>query len=188
MSDHTATTQIAENLPVTATSHQDEHEGVPPPSYDEAVKDSDDEDEYIEPDVSLTIDAAQHIRGTGNLVPSGQVHVAQAVRFSTMLINTVCGTLKDQATSSASLNPIERRRPLQIKILVDCKISVVGDRNIVGAFAINHKSAASKQQDTACNAAAGVKRPAEEGVDSAISKRIAMEQHRKHYESTGQQD
>lgn len=124
----------------------------PPPPYSPAESDSDmddddsddsDDDEPIVP-VKLTINAAHQIRGSNNLIPTSPNALADATRFSTLLLHAVdqINAANGLSRSSQQQQPQRRRKVmLKVDLTINCGITVVGDRNVIGNVGLKPKTA-----------------------------------------------
>ncbi|KAF2161788.1 hypothetical protein M409DRAFT_58864 [Zasmidium cellare ATCC 36951] len=145
-----------------------------PPPYSESDMDSDDEDSDDEssPPVKLIVNAAHSIQGSGNLVPTSATPLADATKFSTLLLHAVNQINAVNNKSSTSATPT-CRRPLKVDLTINCGVTVVGDRNVIGNVGLKPKApngvvapalpATATAATTASTAAvAGAKRKSEE--------------------------
>lgn len=113
----------------------------PPPPYEAA--DSDDEygDDYGDPDsqppspLKLTINAANAIQGSNNLVPTSPTAIADATRFSAILLQTV-----SHINHLAQVGIAQSPRTMKIDLTINCGLTIVGDRNVVGNVGLKPKS------------------------------------------------
>ena len=133
-------------------------EAPPPYTSSEADSDSDDDEEEDEPEspLSLTINAAHSIQGSNNLVPTSPTPLADATRFSSLLLHAV-----NQMNNTATTKP---RRKLKVDLTINCGITVIGDRNVIGNVGLKARpplmTIAGPQLGN--SALAGAKRKAEE--------------------------
>jgi len=132
---------------------------APPPPYsgptedngdegDEEGEDDDDDDGDATP-LTLTINAAQSIRGSQNLIPTSPTPLADASRFSAVLLAAMKQLHRPDATTASS-SPLNHavdnqiqpscRYPISIAITINCGVTVVGDRNVIGHVAIRPKA------------------------------------------------
>jgi len=157
-------------------------ETAPPPyTPSDTDTDSDAEDDDDEPDTSsplkLTINAAHSIQGSNNLVPTSPTPLADATKFSTVLLAAV-KQLNNAATESSS----KSKRALKIDLTINCGITVIGDRNVVGNVGLKQKPTAQAvagpgtpfSGHVAGNALAGAKRKVEDDGDEPEAKRAAL--------------
>lgn len=110
-----------------------------PPPYTQSDTDSDsddDEDEASSP-MRLTINAAHSIQGHNNLVPTSPTPLADATKFSALLLAAV-----KQLNSVAGVASETTRRSLKVDLTINCGIMVIGDRNVVGNVGLKPKSPA----------------------------------------------
>lgn len=138
---------------------------APPPPYDDdsdAGSDGDRDGRDPSP-LSLTINAQNSIRGTGNVIPTTPSPLADATKFSTILIAAV-NQLQNAGVPHANL----RTRRVDLRLTINCGVTIVGDRNVIGHVAVKPKVPASTGQtpgaspaSNAVNATAGAKRKAE---------------------------
>lgn len=130
-------------------------EADPPPyssSDSDTDSDNDEEEDQEAPfcPLKLTINAAHSIRGSGNLVPTPPAPLADATKFSTLLFHSI-----NQINNAHAIS----KRPLRVDLTINCGITIIGDRNVVGAVALRPKGG---PQPTGPNAMVGAKRKAEE--------------------------
>lgn len=144
-----------------------------PPPYSESDMDSDDEDSDDESSpVKLIVNAAHSIQGSNNLVPTSPTPLADATKFSTLLLHAV--NQINAANSAANANSTGGaptfRRPLKVDLTINCGITVIGDRNVIGNVGLRPKqpngAAAPPPPTTAATTStpvvAGAKRKSEE--------------------------
>lgn len=154
-------------------------ETAPPPytaSEDDLSSDSSDsddsEDEEDTTPVKLTINAANSIHGNNNLIPTSSSPLSDATKFSALLLHAV-------NRINASAMPVEhRRRRVNVDLTINCGVTVVGDRNVVGNVGLKPKSPeraiagsaalSSPKTDERAVVVAGAKRKAE-----SVSARLA---------------
>ncbi|KXT02803.1 hypothetical protein AC578_5391 [Pseudocercospora eumusae] len=128
---------------------------APPPPYSEDDDDMDSENEEELP-VQLTLNATTSIKGSNNLIPTSPSLLQDATRFSTLLlhavnqINAANTHANSEATESSKL-----RRHLRVDLTINCGVSVVGDRNVIGNVGLRPKNQAT-------DAVAGAKRKSED--------------------------
>jgi hypothetical protein len=121
-----------------ATHHDEEEEALntaPPPPYtdadDEGNGDSDSDSDSDLRDIwerpqRLTINAGRCIKGVGNLVsPASLTELAEAKSFSMTLLAAIV-----QLSNGASAGG--RRRRLNVDLTINCGVTIVGHRNLVG--------------------------------------------------------
>lgn len=149
-----------------------------PPPYSESDSDSDDSDSDDEssPPVKLTLNAAHNIQGSGNLVPTSATPLADATKFSTLLLHAVNQVNAANDKTTASSDTPTYRRPLRVDLTINCGITVVGDRNVVGNVGVKPKlpngapllppTEETRTTTTATPAVAGAKRKSDESVDA----------------------
>ncbi|KAK5132924.1 hypothetical protein LTR08_008371 [Meristemomyces frigidus] len=160
-------------------------ETAPPPPYSPSDADSDSDDEDDETDssspIKLTINAAHSIQGSNNLVPTSPTPLADATKFSTILLAAV--KQLNQAGVSNNASDGKPRRALKIDLTINCGITVVGDRNVIGNVGLKPKASvpamagpgAVPGSHAAANAVAGAKRKAEgDPVDEPEAKRSVV--------------
>ena len=140
-----------------AQAHQDL---APPPPYEEedSTHDSDDEDEDDEPPLKLTLNAAHSIHGSNNLVPTSPTALSDATHFSTLLLHAV-----QKLNEAADASPTSKRR-LNVELTINCGVTIVGNRNVVGNVSLKPKGSGEKAGVTAAGAEVqlGAKRKADE--------------------------
>ncbi|RMY66614.1 hypothetical protein D0863_08320 [Hortaea werneckii] len=143
-------------------------DSAPPPympsEHDDFEDDSDeDSDEDNEPihhhptppsPLKLTLNAAHNIQGCNNLVPTSPSPLADATRFSTLLLAAVQQLNAAAAAAAASeppshpfpsssrRSPASKRAPLSVDLTINCGVTIVGDRNVVGNVCLKPKAPA----------------------------------------------
>lgn len=148
--------------------HQATHTAPPPPYSDpDTDADSDDEDPDEEEPMKLVINASNTIHGSNNLVPTSPSALADASKFSSILLHTIAQLNQAARGRDGSM------RPLRVDLTVNCGVAVVGDRNIIGTFGLKPKAPTLAPNGFAVDAqvaaagaqvAAGAKRKAEDEV------------------------
>ena len=117
-------------------------ETAPPPPYSPSDADSDSDDEDDERDSSsplkLTVNAAHCIRGSNNLVPTSPTPLADATKFSTILLAAI-KQLNQAGTSDSTLRDTPRRA-LKVDLTINCGITIIGDRNVIGNVGLKPKA------------------------------------------------
>ena len=108
-----------------------------PPPYSQSADDDEDVDSDSDSEadgpscpLKLTINAAHSIRGSNNLVPTSPAPPADATKFSTLLLHSINQINNAQVTS---------RRALRVDLTINCGITVIGDRNVIGAVGLKPK-------------------------------------------------
>jgi hypothetical protein len=146
-------------------------ETAPPPyTPSDLDSDSEDEDEADEEPMKLTINAAHRVQGSNNLVPTSATPLADATRFSTLLLTAV-----NQINRTAEARP---RRGLKVDLTINCGITVVGDRNVIGNVAVKPRTPAqavagpSVATCSASSSVAGAKRKAEDDESSLDGREV----------------
>lgn len=111
-------------------------EAPPPYTSSESGNDSEEDDDNDDEDepLKLTIDATHSIQGSNNLVPTSQTPLADASKFSSLLLHAV--NRMNNIANPADTRP---RRKLKVELTINCGISVVGDRNVVGNVGLKPK-------------------------------------------------
>ncbi|KAK3672666.1 hypothetical protein LTR78_007478 [Recurvomyces mirabilis] len=101
--------------------------------------DSEDEDEAARSPspVKLTINAAHRIQGSNNLVPTSPTPLADATKFSAVLLAAM---QQLNAAAAAETSTGTARRALKVDLTINCGITVIGDRNVVGNVGLKAKS------------------------------------------------
>ncbi|KAK6443457.1 hypothetical protein LTR95_000284 [Oleoguttula sp. CCFEE 5521] len=108
----------------------------PPPPYaaseasasDDEAGDSDDDEQPLR----LTINAQQAVHGNNNLVPISPSPLADATRLSAMLV-----------TALRQVNESSGKRRVRVDLTINCGITVVGDRNVVGGVGLKAKGSSA---------------------------------------------
>ncbi|KAM0723164.1 hypothetical protein Q7P37_001364 [Cladosporium fusiforme] len=169
---------MAEHNPQPAPIHQ-ATENAPPPPYTDSDSDSDSDSDDEEP-MKLIINANHSIHGSNNLVPTSPSALADATKFSAILLNAI-NQLNNAATTAPNAPhvPSPTPRRLRVDLTINCGIAVVGNRNVIGNIGLKPKAATLTQngfvpadgQPTAPEpegVVAGAKRKAEEDEDTDI--------------------
>ncbi|KAI4842023.1 hypothetical protein E4T44_07557 [Aureobasidium sp. EXF-8845] len=108
--------------------HPQELSDIPPPAYtaEDNLSDSEDEDEDPSP-VTLVLNADTKVHGTGNMIATPPL--ADATRLSALLLAAVqsLNAANTSATASGSSTPV-----LQVNLTINCGITVIGDKNVIG--------------------------------------------------------
>jgi hypothetical protein len=110
--------------------HPQQLSDIPPPAYtaEENLTDSEDEDEDEDPSpVTLVLNADTKVHGTGNMIATPPL--ADATRLSAFLLAAVqsLNAAKTSAAESGSTTPT-----LQVNLTINCGITVIGDKNVIG--------------------------------------------------------
>lgn len=143
--------------------------------------DSDDDDD--DPDgetcpVKLVINAAHSIQGSHNIISTSPTPLGDATRFSTLLMHAInqINVVNGNAAGGQSAS----RRPLKVDLTINCGITVVGDRNVVGNVGVRPKTPAGatappEASTTSTAAVAGAKRKSEEAElpEESATKKVA---------------
>lgn len=138
-------------------------ESAPPPytpADSDDDSDGDQEDDDSSPPVKLTINAAHSIQGSNNLVPTSPTPLADATKFGAILLQAV-----NQINNVTSAPNLQGRRAVRVDLTINCGITVVGDRNVIGNVGLKPKAAmaiSGPSTEIESNAVAGAKRKAEE--------------------------
>ncbi|KAK4507436.1 hypothetical protein PRZ48_001171 [Zasmidium cellare] len=157
-----------------------------PPPYSESDMESDDEDDSDDETSSssplkLTVNAAHSIQGSGNLVPTSATPLADATKFSTLLLHAVNQINAANKLASTSTTPT-CRRPIKVDLTINCGITVVGDRNVIGNVGVKPKApngvAAPALPASTAAAVAGAKRKSEEpnAGEEPAAKKVATKE------------
>ncbi|KAI7523232.1 hypothetical protein KC331_g18793, partial [Hortaea werneckii] len=130
------------------------------------------------------LNAAHNIQGSNNLVPTSPSPLADATRFTTLLLAAVKqlnSAASDPLSSSASrIFPAAKRAPpLNVDLTINCGITIVGDRNVVGNVSLKPKAPAQAfagpaaahptTSTTANNATANAAAAAPGALDHAVA-------------------
>ncbi|KAI7496116.1 hypothetical protein KC367_g6899 [Hortaea werneckii] len=209
----------------TQSLHQQLHQqqptpdSAPPPympsehdDYEDDSDDDEDNDHHPAPSpLKLTLNAAHNIQGSNNLVPTSPSPLADATRFSTLLLaavkqlNSAAAAAASEplpsSSSSRRLPASKRGAPLTVDLTINCGVTIVGDRNVVGNVCLKPKApaqafagpaaahpstsnaatttVAAAPRETADHAVVGAKRKADEdeddvGREGRYAKKVAM--------------
>ena len=124
--------------PATANAHQIQAaeqaiDTAPPPPYTDTDSDAGDYDQ--QPHHKLTINAEHKITGQGNLVPLNPSVLADATKFSAILLKVIA-----QLNAAANADGDDQTRPLCVDLTINCGVTVMGSRNVVGNFGLKRKA------------------------------------------------
>ena len=123
--------------------------------------DDDDDDAPPSSPVKFTINAANSIQGSNNLVPTSPTPLADAMKFSTVLLHAL-KQINDVVTSSDA----KPRRKVKVALTINCGITIIGDRNVIGNVGLKPKSPPDAIADSGAvmgaSTVAGAKRKVEE--------------------------
>ena len=148
---------------------------APPPPYTESNSDTDDDsdDDDEEEPMKLVINANHTVHGSNNLVPTSSSILADATKFSTILLSAVTQLNNAVAAANAQTG---QPHCLRVDLTINCGIAVVGDRNVIGNIGLKPKAPTlrpngitpSTADDTAMgaeSAVVGAKRKANDNND-----------------------
>jgi hypothetical protein len=117
-------------------------DNAPPPPYTDADSDAEDYEpqQQQQPQHKLTINADHKITGQGNLVSVNPSILADATKFSAILLKVIA-----QLNSAAVVNANregdgQTRRPLCVDLTINCGVHVIGSRNVVGNIGLKRKA------------------------------------------------
>ncbi|QIX02192.1 hypothetical protein AMS68_007709 [Peltaster fructicola] len=153
--------------------NNNEQQPPPPPPYNESDYDFNYESdcEGSTPDVQLSINANQVVRGSHNLIPINDIPMAHATRISAMLLSAFT-----QNSKVDSQNVLAPGRPLKVHLNINCGIHIIGDRNVIGNIGITPKIAqrpvGQGVQTTENSAVDRGKRRLADGGEHEASKRL----------------
>jgi len=151
-----------------------------PPAYtarpDTNPNEEEDEDETEDPDpVSLVLNAATTVRGSDNIVSLLSTPLADATRFSTLLLAAVQrlnAAAEEEASIAGKCRPI-----LKVNLTINAGLNVLGNRNVVGNAPVKRPVPQGTSVSTEITVI-GKKRSAEEDEDKENEddvKRVKME-------------
>lgn len=140
---------------------------APPPPYTDADSDAGDYEQQ-QPHHKLTINAEHKITGQGNLVPLNPSVLADATKFSAILLSAIA-----RLNSAANADGDGQTRQLCVDLTINCGVAVVGSRNVVGNIGLKRKAPVpmpdgSKAAEVVLGsegAVGGAKRKADDGDD-----------------------
>lgn len=103
---------------------------IPPPAYTAEDNLIDSEDDYEDEDpspINLILNADTKVHGTGNMIATSPL--SDATRLSALLLAAVqsLNASKTSTTESGSSTPM-----LQVNLTINCGITVIGDKNVIG--------------------------------------------------------
>lgn len=118
------------------------HEAIdtaPPPPYTEnnSDSDSDDDSDDEEEPMKLVINANHTVQGSNNLVPTSPSTLADATKFSAILLSAV-NQLNNAVAAANAQNG--QSHCLRVDLTINCGIAVVGDRNVIGNVGLKPKA------------------------------------------------
>lgn len=117
-------------------------DNAPPPPYTDADSDDAEDHEQQQPHHKLTINADHKITGQGNLVSIKTSVLADATKFSAILLKTIA-VLNAAAVDNADG---DARRPLSVDLTINCGVHVIGSRNVVGNIGLKRKAPVSMSE------------------------------------------
>lgn len=163
-------------LPDTTPQAQLPTPQIDPPPYEDSLDsdaelDSEDDDEHeprAQEPLKLVINTASSVHGCNNLVQTPPPPFTDITNLSTSMLQALNQINAANNTSAASSSG--RPRMLKVELQVNCGITVIGDRNVVGGIGLRHKGATAtapgpSTAETAPKidaASAGAKRKAED--------------------------
>ncbi|CZT22865.1 uncharacterized protein RCC_08571 [Ramularia collo-cygni] len=173
---------------------------IDPPPYEETLdsdNDSDDEED-VEPGnerlanqpLTLTINTASSIHGCNNLVQTPPPPFAEITKLSTSLLQVIhhitAPDISASATTTSTTQAVKRPRALKVDLTINCGITVIGDRNVIGGIGLRQKGSPAVAPEPGFTAEAsvvdaasgGAKRKAEDSPESEsepLVKRAAIE-------------
>jgi hypothetical protein len=115
-------------------------DNAPPPPYSDADSDDSEDDDFLDglrhqqeqPQHKLTINAEHKITGQCNLVSLNPSVLADATRFSAILLNAIAQLNSAAAAAANADGEGQTRKPLCVDLTINCGVHVVGSRNVVG--------------------------------------------------------
>ena len=145
--------------PYSATAQSHPNLSDPYDFYDSNVEDSEDSEDSDPSPVTLTLNTGPTITGSNNIISTLSSPLADATRFSALLLAavqslnakaeeaaavSVTSAAAASATEEGSAHPSRKRalRPLQVNLIINAGITVNGDRNVVGNAGIRRAVAA----------------------------------------------
>jgi len=145
---------------------------APPPPYTDTDSDAGDYEQQ-QPHHKLTINAEHKITGQGNLVPLNPSALADATKFSAILLSAIA---RLNAAANADGDGGQTRQ-LCVDLTINCGVTVMGSRNVVGNIGLKRKapvpmpdgSKAAEVVLGAEGAVGGAKRKADDGDDDEVS-------------------
>ncbi|KAI6899506.1 hypothetical protein KC318_g19736, partial [Hortaea werneckii] len=93
------------------------------------------------------LNAAHNIQGSNNLVPTSPSPLADATRFTTLLLAAVKqlnSAASEPVPPSSRIFPAAAKRAplLNVDLTINCGTTIVGDRNVVGNVSLKPKAPA----------------------------------------------
>lgn len=118
----------------------------PPPYQDSLNSDFDLDDasdgEDTHQPLTLTINAASSIHGSNNLVQTPPPPFAEISSLSASLLQTM-NQIDITNNFSAAMTPGKPQRVLKVDLTINCGITLIGDRNVVGGIGLRYRGAAT---------------------------------------------
>lgn len=115
-----------------------------PPPYEDSFSDLDPDefgdDEGPHQPLTLTINNASSVHGSNNLVQTPPPPFSEISALSTAVLQAMKEVITSTNLSTAT-TPGRRQRILKVDLTINCGISVIGDRNVVGGIGLRHKGA-----------------------------------------------
>jgi cytoskeletal protein RodZ len=138
----TTITQLTNKIMAERAHQPAIHQAIdtaPPPPYTESTSDTDDDsddDDEQEP-MKLVINANHTVHGSNNLVPTSPSILADATKFSAILLSAVTQLNNAVAAANAQTG---QPHCLRVDLTINCGIAVVGDRNVIGNIGLKPKA------------------------------------------------
>jgi hypothetical protein len=162
----------AENSFESLRGQQQNTPAAPPPysPADSDLNDSDDESDderSVSSPVKLTINAANSIHGSNNLVPTSPSPLLDAARLDAVLLAAVrCINGVAGATNV--------KRSVKVDLTINCGTTVVGDRNVIGSVGLKPKMPGQAMASSSIAlTTTGAKRKAEDVDDDEVEQEQA---------------
>lgn len=126
--------------PATTNAHQFQDaeeqamDTAPPPPYTDTDSDAGDYEQQ-QPQHKLTINAEHKITGQGNLVPLNPSALADATKFSAILLSAIT-----RLNAAANADGDGQTRQICVDLTINCGVTVMGSRNVVGNIGLKRKA------------------------------------------------
>lgn len=134
MADRTRQPAATTNAHQLQDAEEQAMDTAPPPPYTDTDSDAGDYEQQ-QPQHKLTINAEHKITGQGNLVPLNPSALADATKFSAILLSAIA-----RLNSAASADGDGQKRQLCVDLTINCGVTVMGSRNVVGNIGVKRKA------------------------------------------------
>jgi len=145
-----------------------------PPPYESDEDDEDEDDENkASPTLKLTINAPRNIRGSGNIISTGNATHSIAAEIRNALSRSV-----ERVNNTDGPHQAPHVRRTIVHLTINCGLTIIGNQNVVGPVAVKPKPApgttsAAPAAAPQADAVQGAKRKADDCVEEvSAAKRV----------------